>query len=230
MIQLVRAAEPEPLTRNRDRWTTRWTTSLSLGKQIPWATPAAVRALREPLLALSREKCAFCEGVLRLTSHDEIEHYHAKTIRPELVFEWQNLFPACGMCNRSKGDLDHEGRLLKPDIDNPELLLWLHPDSGELEPHPTLDDAQAHRVQETTTAYGLQRGTLCTERINMMKFVKRWLRRAAGEVSASAECQEEWQYLIRPSTPWKFVVRHVLTLAGQTQLAEMDREAFLHGR
>lgn len=229
MIQLVRAAEPEPLTRNRGKWTTRWTTSLSLGKQIPWATQTAVRVLRDPLLAISRGKCAFCEGVLRLTSHDEIEHYHAKTIRPDLVFEWQNLFPACGICNRSKGDLDHQGRLLKPDVENPELVLWLHPDSGELQPHPALDDAHAQRVRETIAAYNLQRGTLCAERINTMRFVKRWLTRAAGEVSASAECKEEWQYLIRPSTPWKFVIRHVLTLAGETQLAEMDREAFLRG-
>ena len=93
----------------------------------------------------------------------------------------------------------------------------MHPDSGELQPHPTVDNAQAQRVQQTITAYNLQRGTLCTERIEMMEFVKRWLIRASGEVNASAESQEEWRYLMNPSTPWKFVIRHVLTLAGQTQ-------------
>jgi len=164
-----------------------------------------------------------------LTSYDEIEHYHAKTVKPDLVFDWQNLFPACGLCNRSKGDLDHQGRLLKPDAENTELLLWLHPDSGELQPHPTLDPAESQRVLETVKAYDLQRGALCAERIDMMNFVKRWLIRAAGEVNASPECRDEWNYMIRPSTPWKFVIRHVLSQSGQEQLAEIDRQTFLAG-
>jgi uncharacterized protein (TIGR02646 family) len=229
LIQLVRPAEPELLVQHRVRWTARWTDSLREGRKIGWATQSAVQALRDPLLAFSRGKCAFCEGLLRLTSYDEIEHYHAKTVQPDLAFDWQNLFPACSLCNRSKGDLDHQGRLLKPDSENTELLLWLHPDSGELQPHPTLNAAQAQRVLETIDAYNLQRGVLCTERIDMMNFVKRWLIRAAGEVNASAECQAEWNYMIRPSTPWKFVIRHVLSQSGQEQLAEIDRQTFLAG-
>jgi hypothetical protein len=63
----------------------------------------------------------------------------------------------------------------------------------------------------------------------MMNFVKRWLIRAAGEVNSSAECREEWNYMIRPSTPWKFVIRHVLSQSGQEQLAEIDRQTFLAG-
>jgi uncharacterized protein (TIGR02646 family) len=225
----VRPAEPEPLVQHRASWTTRWTDSLREGRKIGWATRAAVQALRDPLLTFSRGKCAFCEGILHLTSHDEIEHYHAKTVHPDLVFDWQNLFPACSLCNRSKGDLDHQGRLLKPDAENTELLLWLHPDTGKLQPHPTLDEAQAQRVSETINAYNLQRGALCAERINMMGFVNRWLIRAAGEVNASVECQQEWDIMIRPSTPWKFVIRHILSQSGQEQLAEIDRQTFLSG-
>jgi hypothetical protein len=80
---------------------------------------------------------------------------------------------------------------LKPDAENTELLLWLHPDTGKLQPHPTLDEVQAQRVSQTIEAYNLQRDALCTERIDMMNFVKRWLIRAAGEVNSSAECREE---------------------------------------
>ncbi len=224
----MRPTEPESLTRFRARWTTRWTDSLRDGSRIDWATPSAKRILRGLLLALSRGKCAFCEGILRLTSSDEIEHYHAKTVRPELVFDWPNLFPACGICNRSKGDLDHQGRLLKPDTENPELLLWLNPDTGELQPHPALDaePEQARRVKETIEAYGLQRGALCAQRIEMMDEVNRWLRRIDNQADISQECREEWEKLIHPSRTLKFVIRHVLTLGGQPQLAEIDRQRF----
>ncbi len=229
MVRLIRPAEPESLTRNRVKWTSRWTDSLRDGTKISWATTTARQALQAPLLACSRGKCAFCEGVLNVTSFIEIEHYQAKTVRPELVFDWQNLFPSCGICNGSKGDFDHQGRLLKPDQDDPELFLWLNPVNGELQPNPTLDAGQARRVTETITAYGLQRGALCAQRIEMMNFVNRWISRAAGELAASPECQEEWNIMTRPSTPWKFVIRHVLTLAGQGRLAEFDRQAFLGG-
>jgi uncharacterized protein (TIGR02646 family) len=228
LVHLVRQAEPKSLTRYRAKWTARWSKCLSQGRTIGgWATPAARRALQAPLLALSHGKCAFCEGILNLTSFIEIEHYHAKTVRHELVFDWDNLFPSCGICNRTKGDLDHQGRLLKPDRDDPESFLWLNPDNGELEPSPLLDAEQSQRVLATIAAYGLQRGALCAQRIEMMKFVNRWIARAAGVSASSPECQEEWNYLIRPSTPWKFVIRHTLTLKGLERLAEIDRSAFL---
>jgi hypothetical protein len=163
-----------------------------------------------------------------VTSFIEIEHYHAKTVRPESVFDWQNLFPACGICNRRKADLDHQGRLLKPDLDNPELLLWLDPGTGELQPHPTLDAVQQQRVQETIKAYDLQRGPLCSARIAMMTFVNNWLTRVAGAPEISDECRQEWHYMSHPKTPWKFVIRHVLTLAGSAHLAEIDRQSYLN--
>jgi hypothetical protein len=131
------------------------------------------------------------------------------------------------MCNRGKSDLDHGGRLVKPDAEDPELLLWLHPDTGALEPHPILDQVRSQRVLETLAAYNLQRGALCAERIRMMTFVHNWLARLGEGLAASKACQKEWRYIIEPRTPWKFVVRHVLTKAGQAQLAEIDRQAFL---
>jgi hypothetical protein len=40
------------------------------------------------------------------------------------------------------------------------------------------------------------------------------------------ECQEEWQTMIAPTKPWKFVIRHTLTRAGKPELAEIDRRKF----
>jgi uncharacterized protein (TIGR02646 family) len=228
LIQLVRPPEPTKLISNRTKWTTRWTDSLRDTKKIEWATNGAKLALRDPLLTFTHGKCAFCEGTLNVTSFVEIEHYHAKTVKPELAFEWQNLFPACGICNQRKAHLDHQGRLLKPDVDNPEMLLWLNPGTGELQPHPTLDDVQQARVQETIKAYNLQRGQLCSARITMMTFVNNWLARVAITPEISNECRQEWHYMSLPSTPWKFVIRHILTLAGSAHLAEIDRKQYLN--
>lgn len=169
----------------------------------------------------------FCEGVLDVTSFIEIEHYHAKTVRQELVFDWSNLFPACSKCNRPKGNVDHQGTLVKPDEEDPEPLLWLHPGTGELQPHPSLTPGQAERVTKTIDAYDLNRGPLCVQRIDMMNFVNRWLDRLTKGLGESPECQYEWYEMTRPAKPWKFVIRHVLTLRGQGQLAEIDRETFL---
>jgi uncharacterized protein (TIGR02646 family) len=227
LIQLFRPAEPDSLIRNRANWTTRWTDILRDGRRVEWATRTAKVTLRNPLLAFSYGKCAFCECRLNLTSAIEIEHYHSKIVRPELAFHWQNLFPACGLCNRSKGELDHEGRLLKPDEENPEPMLWLHPGTGELEPHPSLGAVEVARVRETIDAYGLNRGILCAERIRIMDDVNRWLKRVADEDAISGECKQEWEKMVDPSFPLKFVVRHVLTLSGQERLAEIDRQTFL---
>lgn len=226
MIRLTRPAEPSSLARNRAKWTTRWTNSLQAGIKIEWATRTARKCLQNPLLDLSRGKCAFCEGVLNVTSFIEVEHYHAKTIRQNLVFHWPNLFPCCGICNRLKADMDHQGTLLKPDEEDPEPLLWLHPGTGELQPHPSLAADQAEKVRSTIQTYNLNRGALCAQRLDIMSFVSRWLVRVAGGQAASEECREEWRYMTRPTTPWKFVIRHTLTLAGQAKLAEIDRQVF----
>jgi len=100
----------------------------------------------------------------------EIEHYVAKTLRPDQAFEWTNLFPVCRLCNNSKGDIDHAGTLIKPDVDDPERMLWLHPDTGWLEPKPLLEIAGRQRVEKTIELCDLQRGTLCTKRIETMQF------------------------------------------------------------
>lgn len=226
LIRLTRPAEPDALVHYRDRWTTRWTNSLQAGIKIDWATRAARKCLQSPLLEFSRGKCAFCEGVLNVTSFIEIEHYQAKTVCQDLVFHWSNLFPCCSMCNRLKADVDHPGTLLKPDQEDPELLLWLHPGTGKLQPHPSLTAAQAGRVNSTIQSYDLNRGAVCVQRIDMMNFVNRWLSRVAGGLGESDECRKEWQQMTRPTTPWKFVIRHTLTVAGQATLAKIDRQIF----
>ena len=161
----------------------------------------------------------YCESVLEVTSYVEIEHYVAKTVTPELAFEWSNLLPACRLCNNAKGEHDHRGVLLKPDAEDPEPYFWIHPDTGKLEPHPNLDEAQSNRAHETIRLCDLQRPALCTKRAEMLMRVLRWL-------SGAEAIGSEWARLCDPRIEHKLVLRHVLETRGQHQLAEFDRIRF----
>jgi uncharacterized protein (TIGR02646 family) len=121
---------------------------------------------------LAHGKCVFCESPLEVSGDLEIEHYASKTLNPDRTFEWANLLPSCRLCNRSKGNLDHGGALLKPDIEDPEPFFWIHPDTGRLEPHPQLDAAQTQRAMSTIQLCDLQRPGLCTKRAEMLSRVE----------------------------------------------------------
>lgn len=164
-------------------------------------------------------KCVFCESALGVTTYLEIEHYVAKTVNSELAFEWTNLLPACRLCNNAKGEQDHKGTLLKPDAEDPEPYFWINPDTGKLEPHPRLDEAQSNRANETIRLCNLQRPALCTKRVEMLMRVLRWL--SGAELTGS-----EWEALSSPNQEYKLVLRHALEIRGHYALAEYDRKRF----
>ena len=73
-------------------------------------------------------KCAYCESRITHVDYGHIEHFRPKAGprgRPNLTFEWSNLFLACGVCNGPgfKGDrfpeADDGGPLVNPCDDEP---------------------------------------------------------------------------------------------------------------
>lgn len=210
---------PPQLIKHGKRWTVRFQAGLTAGGQSDWATPRAKSVLRAALRDLAYGKCVFRESALGVTAYLEIEHYAAKTVAPELAFEWTNLLPACRLCNNAKGEQDHRGALLKPDTEDPEPYFWIHPDTGKLEPHPKLDAVQSHRASETIRLCDLQRPALCTKRVAMLMRAFRWLSNAEAVSS-------EWEDLSSPAQEYKFVLRHALEIRGLRVLAEYDRDRF----
>jgi hypothetical protein len=102
----------------------------------------------------------------------------------------------------------------------------VHPDTGKLEPGPRLDAAARRRAEETIRICNLQRGPLCTQRVEMLRRVGRWLVQVAGRRRLNDSLREEWEYLSNPQTPFKRVVRHTLKLRRQPDLAQIDRRRF----
>jgi uncharacterized protein (TIGR02646 family) len=217
MVRTPRPPAPAELVRNAGKWTQRWIDIRAGSEHRDWATLGAKRAIQPVLREMAHGKCAYCEGVLETTGDLLIDHYMTKTREPNHAFEWTNLFPACQKCNRAKGDQDHRGRLLKPDSEDPEPCFWLHPDTGRLEPHPTLNPNQRLRAEETIRLCALQRAALCTWRTEMMKRVQRF-----AETRDFADEED----LLDPRQQFKFVIRFVLIQKHLPDLAERDRERF----
>jgi hypothetical protein len=157
-----------------------------------------------------------------------VEHYVAKSIRTDLAFDWTNLLPACRLRNGSKGEEDHRGALLKPDAENPEPFFWIHPDTGRLAPHPRQDAVGQQRALDTIRICGLNRPKLCDERAEMLSRVGRWVVLTMDN-GLSEPLKEEWQYLSRPTTPYKLAVRHALRLKEQHELSAQDKANFEAG-
>ena len=172
----------------------------------------------------------YCEGALESQGYLEVDHYVAKTVDRNLVFEWTNLLPACRRCNNAKADQDHDKSLLKPDAEDPEPYFWIHPDTGKLEPHPKLDAYQTHRANETIRLCDLQRAALCEKRVRMMGRVGRWLEQLSDAGHLSSPLRAEWIDLSDPRMEYKFVLRHVLETRGLHNLAEFDRMRFVGAR
>lgn len=89
--------------------------------------------IKEPLKAalkqMSFEKCAYCECELNIESKDmTIDHFKPKSLYPNLVISWENLFPACLRCNRSKSDKDEQ--IINPCLDDPKEHLCLNKTSS----------------------------------------------------------------------------------------------------
>ncbi|MBI4876871.1 MAG: TIGR02646 family protein [Acidobacteria bacterium] len=208
------------------RWTRRWQRILDGHAGGNWATPQAKRLLREALVRLTHGKCAFCESRLGVASWEEMEHYHPKSLYPELTFEWTNLFPVCGVCNARKGQQDHRGALLKPDEEDPERYFWVHPDSGRLDPALGLSAEERARTERTLQICDLQRDALAASRAELGQRLSLWIARVSrGDLCDRHE--QELRIFLDPQAEYKLVIRHVFDRKGWGDLAERDRRRFL---
>lgn len=214
-----RLSAPPALTLNRSAWTARWKKIAAAGTSQDWATRKTKRELKEPLLDLTWGKCVFCEGKLGAQAYPQIEHYVSRKVSPSRVFQWTNLFPVCQICNTSKGHADHQGKLLKPDAEDPEPFFWIGPE-GDIAPHPRLNATETLRAEETIRLCDLNRGKLRENRLSVANRVERWLERTAGlNDGLDRPAREEWDELSDPRQDYKVVVRHVLTLRNAPELA-----------
>lgn len=220
------ASSPAQLIKHGKKWTNRFRAYHRRTREKGLGHARGQAGSAERLARLGHGKCVYCESALEVTDYFEVEHYVAKSVAPDLAFEWTNFLPACRRCNNAKGEQDHRDALLKPDDEDPEPYFWIHPDTGKLEPHPKLDETQAHRARETIRLCDLQRKQLCEKRYETLKRAGRWLLQVSDAGRPDDALREEWDALSSPRMEYKLVLRHVLETRGQHELAEFDRARF----
>ena len=165
--------------------------SAKLQRQSRRASSSAERELlhgvESSLLPMFEQKCAYCERVFtgsgELTC--EIDRFRPASVFPELRFEWNNLLPSCGRCNRLKGDRylarledgslemlkqgssEAESGLLDRCFDFPEEQLLLL-DSGEVV-SLSHEDGAANRGHITIDLLDLNRSELVAARQELLE-------------------------------------------------------------
>lgn len=95
----------------------------SSGKSV-WAH----KEIKQSLLELSLNKCAYCECKLAEESkYMEVEHFQDKDTYPSKVVDWDNLLPSCKRCNVSKSTHDvMADPIINPFTENPKDHLEFH--------------------------------------------------------------------------------------------------------
>ncbi len=106
--------------------------------------------LDEILLSMTQYHCAYCDGYpMQRRIPMTIDHFRPKKEYPLLAYQWPNLFPCCGNCQKRNY---FDKKLLKPDQDSYNFDDYFEIDwvSGKLNPiEPDEDDpaAQARAVR-----------------------------------------------------------------------------------
>lgn len=129
MIKVIKGDVPDILKEKGDLWTKDLTLAIARYgsfSDLPLKEKSIIsKRYGDPSIRLAlqgkRAKCVYCESPLNVSGDEQVEHYYPKSRYPEQTFVWDNLFPACLMCNRSKGDFDTKNNpFVHPIYDDPE--------------------------------------------------------------------------------------------------------------
>ncbi len=102
MIALKRLEEPRVLVDNKATWLAEYQQELvAAPKKRPRSARYAHREIVERLEAMSFHKCFYCEQSTKEMKKN-VDHYVECTERPDLAFEWTNLYLSCCDCNNGK--------------------------------------------------------------------------------------------------------------------------------
>jgi len=136
------------------------------------------------LLAVTLGHCAYCDGFpLGETSRETIDHFRPKGDERflHLAFEWDNLFPACDVCQAEKQEAFSE-TLLKPDEQTYAFDAYFdfNVKTGSLEPNRRASEADQERARSTIETFGLN---IEPRRASRLRFFERHYRNAAPQAT-----------------------------------------------
>lgn len=108
---------PEVLVGNKEAWDRALEQEASDTNRYRYRDPQ----IKQALMAETYGKCVYCESKVGHNCPGDTEHKSPQSVRPDLVFEWQNMTIACNECNRRKGSYyDPSCMFLDPNTDDVE--------------------------------------------------------------------------------------------------------------
>lgn len=174
MIHIKRSPEPERLTKHgagwRDSYLEKLQSHTSGSKPRPHGNQYGHDEIHDALRLMSSDKCFYCEQ--RLDGKGEVEHFVEVAVKPELAFEWTNLYLSCRGCNSAKKSL------------NITMSDCLDPCNDEQDPsdHLTFDDEFVRSRTDSilghnsVAKYDLNRGELLYKRSKHLHRFERRMR------------------------------------------------------
>lgn len=120
--------------------------------------------------------CVYCDAWLREATPETIDHFIPEHAEPELGLSWQNLYPACSMCNSGAKRTKWSCRALRPDVDllpiegetadAEAFLRWFSfdPMTGKIGPALGADPITKARARLTIGIFRLNETTRCLAR------------------------------------------------------------------
>jgi uncharacterized protein (TIGR02646 family) len=169
MMPCERPEAPPFLVEKGSDWTAAWLSRRATGGTFSWPRhegQPANRALQPPLMAMTAEHCAYCDGFpIDETGIPSIDHFRPKSSFPALAFAWDNLFPACQRCQGAKLER-FDADLLRPDAPDFAFARYflVDYDTGLLRANPGASADDQHRAELTIELFGLNEGRRPTMR------------------------------------------------------------------
>lgn len=160
-----------------------------------------VRAPSEP------RNCAYCDGSLEEQARETIDHFAPRSAFPELALAWQNLFPACDVCNEKHKGEQWSCQLIRPDTDPVDDWLDVDMTTGALRPSASISDPIIRgRVRLTIAVLGLSTDRRCNSRMRVIQAMRNAWKRDAATRERDAGSLDA--YLT--DGPYRFVARRFL--------------------
>lgn len=158
MRKIERHDEPDCLRVNAHVWNEEFAARRrdDPNAKFSWRNRVCYSRIRDTLLRMTGDHCAFCDGPLKVESRATVEHFRPKSTFAHFAFTWSNLFPCCDMCQSEKLESFDE-RLLKPDEEDYSFGRYFVANyrTGDIEPLPGTTPEEQERAAETIRMYGL---------------------------------------------------------------------------
>lgn len=126
----------------------------------PEVQKEALNRVLQPILGeMTAHHCAYCDHFqLGDGARETIDHFRPKSVFPSLAFDWENLFPACDVCQEAKGETFDEA-LLKPDEPGHAFARFfvVSFSTGLIEVNPQATGEERRRAEAAIRIFGLNR-------------------------------------------------------------------------